>query len=652
MKRDSAIQTVAAIGLVVSLTGASWLMPRMTASSSEHQLRYTDESTEGAPLAVTVAQSVGVLRGIVVNYLWIRAEKLKEEGKFFESYSLANWITQLQPRFAKVWAFQGWNMAYNISVATHTKEERWKWVNDGVRLVRDKGLRYNPNDMMLYKELAWYFLHKIGGFTDDAHLYYKQQMAHEWQALIGDPPHDIEARKDLLREIVEAPEYLDRLYENNPACRDLVQALEEADLVLNQRLLEDVEWINATGTSYVGERAKIQDRIAEFTNAQDLDEESERIIGPIVRLLPIYQDPAFAEAWPNLLGYLRKQILRNDYNMEPAYMLRCMDEYGPLDWRAPAAHVVYWSSLGVERGMTRASQIDFDRINTDRLLFHAQQQLKFNGSVYYDYLTREISWGPDLRFIPYYERTFLIVLEREVSDPDRVGPGAAMTYVGGYRNFMIDCVREYYTWGYMEEAQEYYRRLRTTPMFQEPGKEGRFLKPIEIFIRDESVDRFTSPQVARNDIFGRLVTALRIGLVRGDGDQFSRQVNEARWYYDYFMEEVGNVKTLITERNRLGFPTFEEMFRQAFVYVMTTDSVATLGERMIIWESSNAFVQQFKLETYDEIVDSMRVSFQRAGYGLTFDDAFPPPPGLGAYRQARGIEPEESEKGDIEMERK
>ena len=81
-----------------------------------------------------------------------------------------------------------WNMAYNISVTTHTPQERWSWVNSGVRLLRNRGIRANPNDMHMHKELAWIFLHKVAGFTDDANQYYKRQFAYEWQNVLGRKP--------------------------------------------------------------------------------------------------------------------------------------------------------------------------------------------------------------------------------------------------------------------------------------------------------------------------------------------------------------------------------------------------------------------------------------------------------------------------------
>ena len=99
-------------------------------------------------------------------------------------------ITKLQPRFGEVWAFHGHNLAYNLSVMTSTPEERWRLVNAGIDLVRNKGLRYNPNDLILYKELAFWFAHKIDGVSDDAHLFYKRKFAQEWHLLLGPPPAD------------------------------------------------------------------------------------------------------------------------------------------------------------------------------------------------------------------------------------------------------------------------------------------------------------------------------------------------------------------------------------------------------------------------------------------------------------------------------
>src|SRR5262245_66196202 len=74
------------------------------------------EPLENAPpvLAFTTV-ALGGFRGLIANALWIRANDLQQEDKFFEQVQLSDWITKLEPTFVQVWIVQAWNMAYNIS---------------------------------------------------------------------------------------------------------------------------------------------------------------------------------------------------------------------------------------------------------------------------------------------------------------------------------------------------------------------------------------------------------------------------------------------------------------------------------------------------------------------------------------------------------
>ena len=108
---------------------------------------------ENAPPSLVFATvAMGAFRGLVVDILWMRADKLKEEGQFFDAKQLAQWITKLQPRFAAVWEFHAWNMAYNISVAIPASQpdQRWQWVRNGYELLRDEGIPTNPKSIQLY----------------------------------------------------------------------------------------------------------------------------------------------------------------------------------------------------------------------------------------------------------------------------------------------------------------------------------------------------------------------------------------------------------------------------------------------------------------------------------------------------------------------
>lgn len=226
--RDRFIQLVSILVATLCFIAAAILLPKILQVSDEKSLRYTDVSIEGAPPIVALGTAIGALRGIIVDYLWIKTNIQKEKGQFYEAMADASLITKLQPRFSDVWSFQGHNMAYNISVMTETPRERWGWVRAGIDLVRDEGIRYNPNDLILYKDLAFWFAHKIDGVSDDAHLYYKREFAREWQFLLGVPPASLEKRIAWIAAIKDAPDSLEELEIKNPSIEVLVKELKKS----------------------------------------------------------------------------------------------------------------------------------------------------------------------------------------------------------------------------------------------------------------------------------------------------------------------------------------------------------------------------------------------------------------------------------------
>ncbi len=140
---------------------------------------------DAPPAMAFVTVALGGFRGLIADLLWLRALHLQEGGRFFELAQLADWIAKLQPQFTAVWSFQAWNMAYNISVLFPDPDHRWRWVNNGIRLLRDEGLRFNPRQPALYRDLGWLYQHKIGFLMDSAHAVYKRRLATEMQAALG-----------------------------------------------------------------------------------------------------------------------------------------------------------------------------------------------------------------------------------------------------------------------------------------------------------------------------------------------------------------------------------------------------------------------------------------------------------------------------------
>lgn len=145
------------------------------------------------PLMVFTTVVLGGFRGVLADVLWLRVSALQDRGRHFEIVQLADWITKLEPRCPAIWAYHAWNMAYNISVVMADPEDRWRWVQNGVKLLRDEGLVYNPADAELYKELGWLFQHKIGAPVDPSYRYYTWRWAQTVQDVLESGHPDYQA---------------------------------------------------------------------------------------------------------------------------------------------------------------------------------------------------------------------------------------------------------------------------------------------------------------------------------------------------------------------------------------------------------------------------------------------------------------------------
>jgi hypothetical protein len=172
-------------GIIALLLLVSFTQARLNVTRDRLGLTRLPPLENAPPVLALTTVALGGFRGLIANMLWIRASDLQEQDKFFEMVQLADWITKLQPHFVSVWINQAWNMSYNISVKFTDPRDRWPWVRRGIELLRDEALKYNPNEPLIYRELAWHFQHKMGADLDDAHLLYKAAWIQEMNALFG-----------------------------------------------------------------------------------------------------------------------------------------------------------------------------------------------------------------------------------------------------------------------------------------------------------------------------------------------------------------------------------------------------------------------------------------------------------------------------------
>lgn len=149
--------------------------------------------------------ALGGLRSIAAEVIWFRADRLQEEGRYVELAQLASALTFMEPHTPEVWSYAAWNLAYNVSVMMPTDEDRWRWVEAGLRLLRDEGLRYNPTSREILRELAWMFEIKIGASIDSAAPLYREK----WKAIVEDVAsrgawHELGMNRGMMQRIEQA----------------------------------------------------------------------------------------------------------------------------------------------------------------------------------------------------------------------------------------------------------------------------------------------------------------------------------------------------------------------------------------------------------------------------------------------------------------
>jgi hypothetical protein len=309
---------------------------------------------ENAPpvLAFTTV-ALGGFRGLIANALWIRASDLQDDDKFFEAAQLADWITKLEPHFPQVWVFQAWNMAYNISVKFKDYPDRWRWLQNGIELLRDEGLRYNPHDVLIHQQLAWLFQHKLGANLDDANMYYKQQWANEMAGVFG------KLKQPDLTELV------------HPKTEDAARRL---------------------------------------------------------------------------------GILTNKFKMDPRAMLEVDEHYGPLEWRLPEAHAIYWADQGLRAAKANPTKVKSEDLIQLRRVIYQDMLLSFQrGRLEINPVEKVFEFGPNLDIIPKANEIYEQNMAEDERNRDHIEKA--------HRNFLRQAIYSLYVNNRLTEAARWFKYL-------------------------------------------------------------------------------------------------------------------------------------------------------------------------------------------------
>lgn len=422
---------------VALLVGVNFSQRELTAERVRLKLTRVEAVESMPPMMAFTAVALGGFRGLVSNALWIRLNDLQLDEKYFEMVQLSDWITKMQPHFVAVWVHQAWNLSYNISVKFPDPNDRWFWVNRGIELLRDEALKYNPNETLIYRELAWHFQHKMGANLDNAHMTYKR----EWTRLMTE--------------------------------------------VFGNR--ERPNW-------------------EELLNPQTDDAKA------------------------------RVKLLREKYKLDPKVMQEVDGKYGPLEWRLPETHAIYWAYLGLKN--SKPEQL----ITLRRVIYQSMQLAAQRGRLIFNPVDKYFEFGPNLTAIPMANEGYEEMIASARDSTDNVQ--------NAHANFLKQAITDLYTHNREADAARWHDYLakKYPNRYTRPGQN----------VTDFVMERFKElmdlgkdkVQSAIEGMFARHFYELAIG----EDDRAQGYVNLIRVIHVRYAERVAR-----SERDRVDLPPLPKL---------------------------------------------------------------------------------------------
>jgi hypothetical protein len=320
--------------------------------------------------------------------------------------------------------------------------------------------------------------------------------------------------------------------------------------------------------------------------------------------------------------YLQKRVLVDRYRMDPEEMLRIMERYGPLDWRHPQSHGIYWSEQGLKAARQLSRREDVNELMLVRGRLMMLLELMRSGRVELDTVTNRVDLLPDPRFAKSYEaaiiEAFDLIASEEGVSAGEFGSAEASDLLDGYEKFLNLATTLAYFYGDRSEAERYFVKVREVATQRGFGDEPVYADTLENFV----AIRFAGiVGVNLADLRQFLDAMLRRGLVeglaQGDLEVFNRYLRVAHTVYDRrFAASTPNEKYVLEDARLLEFPklvdnSFENVMKQASMPVM---------ERARIWAWAP---EKLRENTYQSLAETLQSHAEAAG--LDPQRAFPPP---------------------------
>ena len=151
----------------------------------------------------------------------------------------------------------------------------------------------------------------------------------------------------------------------------------------------------------------------------------------------------------------RATTLRDKFKLDPAFMKEVDVRFGPLDWRLPEAHAIYWAAQGLKLAEEGSKKPASDEIITLRRVIYQSQAFSFqHGALRSSPGELRVELTPNLDIIPNLNASYEQAIGEDSQNREHIRRA--------HRNFLCEAVFALHTRGRQPEAVRWYKVLAKT----------------------------------------------------------------------------------------------------------------------------------------------------------------------------------------------
>jgi hypothetical protein len=222
----------------------------------------------------------------------------------------------------------------------------------------------------------------------------------------------------------------------------------------------------------------------------------------------------------------RTRKLRDVYKMDPALIEKVDQEYGPLDWRLPDAHAIYWAELA------RLKAKDKEQETVRRSIYQSLQQACLWGALdrsVTNVTTNNFNLLPNLDIVAKTDAGF----EEMIAATDE--PGMKDNVKNGHKNFLKVMVPLLYEDNRIEEAARCFEKIKRTYTNAFVGKMANI--SLDDYVLGQIVENYRSMDV--NKVAAAILSTFHrefIALVLDENDKAVNYQNLAQQIWNRYTE--------------------------------------------------------------------------------------------------------------------